>query len=439
MTAADAVLTQPGGEELHRRIGALLPIPRSLTGDGVRATLAALAEWADVRVHEVPTGTQVFDWTVPEEWNLRRAVLTDPTGQVIADSDDTPLAVVGYSDPVDTIMSLEALQPHLHSLPDQPDVTPYRTSYYARSWGFCLPDRVRQSLPDGDYRVSIDATLAPGSLTYGEVVIPGSGDEIGLISAHTCHPAMANDNASGMVVASALAAHLASRPRRLTWRIIFAPGTLGSLVWLHANPQAIPRIRAGVVLAGVGDGGDITVKRTRHGDTLIDRVLSTVLRDRGQPWSTADFSPWGYDERQYGSPGFDLPVTLFMRTPHGTYPQYHTSADDASFVTAGSLADSLDALADVVEAIEANGCYVNDKPHGEPQLGKRGLYPTTGGQSARTAQMAMLWVLSLSDGRTDLLAIADRSGLALGDVVAAAEALAGTDLLHRVGEEPGLA
>ncbi len=426
-------MSLPDGHELHRRVAELLPIPRSLTGDGVRRTLAVLGGWCEgLAVHEVPTGTPVFDWEVPQEWNLRRATLTAPDGTVVADTDTTPLAVVGYSEPVRAELSLEQLRPRLHSLPDLPAAVPYRTSYYSRSWGFCLPHDVLQGLPEGTYRVSIDTTLQPGHLTYGEIVIPGTTEEVGLVSAHTCHPAMANDNASGMVVATALAAHLRTLSPRLTWHVLLAPGTIGALVWLAANPDLVPSVRAGVVLAGVGDAGPVTVKRTRRGGTLIDRALDVVLRDRAAPSAVVPFSPWGYDERQYGSPGFDLPVSLLMRTPHGSYPQYHTSADDLGFVHPSSLRDSLEVLVDTVAAVEGNATYRNTSPYGEPQLGRRGLYPTMGGRAARTAQLAMLWVLNLSDGDHDLLAIAERSGLAMADVRAAADALAATDLLEQV-------
>ena len=439
----DAMPNLPTPEDLRQRVAALLPIPRSLTGEGVRETLALVGTWCDVGVNEVATGTPVYDWTVPEEWVLRRATLQAPDGRIIADSDADPLAVVGYSAPMTATMDLEDLEPHLHSLPEHPDWTPYRTSYYNRTWGFCLPDRVRRDLQPGQYVVDVDTELSPGHLTYGEVRIPGQGSDgqgsggpggdgpgIGLISAHLCHPGMANDNASGMVVAAALAAHLSATPRRMEWRVIFAPGTIGPLVWMTEHADIVDQVRAGFVLAGVGDCGGMTLKQSRHGGTLPERALQQVLADRSASCQTVPYSPWGYDERQYTSLGFDLPVSLVMRTPHGTYPEYHTSADDLDFISAQSLADSLAVMVDTVEVVERNRTCLNLKPHGEPQLGKRGLYPKTGGRSAGEQTLAMLWVLALSDGKTDLLQIADRSTLSFDAIAAAAAALEDTDLLR---------
>lgn len=418
--------------ELHDLAGDLVGLPRSLTGPGVRETLRRLAAVVpELVVHEVPTGTPAYDWVVPQEWTLRRAVLTGPDGSVVADSDAHPLAVVGYSDPVDAALDLDELQAHLHSLPDHPDLIPYRTRYYAPGWGFCLPDRVRRQLPPGRYRAVVDAELADGHLTYGEAVLPGETDATVLVTSHVCHPAMANDNVSGNVVAAALAADLAARgERRLTYRVVWAPGTIGALVWLARNRHVAEKVVAAVVLAGVGDAGRLTYRRSPSGDRLTDRVMGAALRDLDLPHATEVAQPWGYDERQLNSPGFDLGAGLLMRTPHGTYPEYHTSADDLAFVSGASLAESLSVLRRAVDLLEANTTFVATHPHGEPRLGERGLYPQTGGEHARQQQLAYLWLLSRCDGRVDLLEIADRSGIDTLILRQAAEALVDADLLR---------
>ncbi len=439
----------PSGEELHGLVEELYPVCRSITGDGVRETLRRIGERIPLEVREVPTGTEVLDWTVPKEWNVRGAWIRGPDGEKVVDFADHNLHLVSYSEPVRRRMSLEELRPHLHSLPEHPGWIPYRTTYYTEDWGFCLRHRTLEALEPGEYEVVIDADLEEGHLTYGECVLPGRSDEEVLVSAHCCHPSMCNDNLSGLAVAAGLARELADRQdRRYTYRFVFAPGTIGSITWLARNEDgAVDRVRHGLVLTGVGDPGAPTYKRTRHGDAEIDRAAEMVL-DRwsggGEGVSRAeaagarvdadgpsirDFSPDGYDERQYGSPGFALPVGCLMRTPHGTYPEYHTSADDLEFVRPGSLADSLDICRDVVDVLEGNGLYRNLNPRGEPQLGRRGLYRDTGGERLPDFETALLWVLSFSDGEHSLLDIARRSGLEFAAVRQAADALLETDLL----------
>lgn len=461
-----ALVAVASGDDLHRLVAELLPIPRSLTGDGVRQTLSLLQSWVGERVsagaadrsdrapgvsdphqptpqlvvHEVPTGTAVLDWVVPLEWNLRRAWITGPDGRRVVDSAASALHVVGYSVPVRRRLSRAELDAHLHSLPERPDWVPYRTSYYRETWGFCLAHRLRQALPEGEYEVVIDATLEPGSLTYGELFLPG--DEAGevLISAHVCHPAMANDNASSLAVSAALAAALAQRPRRrYGYRFLWAPGTLGAITWLARNEARCDAIRHGLVLANLGDPGPLHYKRTRGGSAEIDRAIALLLAARAAPGTTArceDFVPFGYDERQYNSPGFDLPVGLLSRTPWGRFPEYHTSADDLSLVRPESLADSLTLLGEVVDLLEGNRRWRNLSPKGEPQLGRRGLYRSLGGgEEGRRAELALLWVLNQSDGGSDLLAIAARSGLSFAEIATAASALAAVGLLEPVGQE----
>jgi aminopeptidase-like protein len=420
------------GRELHALAAELYPIPRSITGDGVRRTLEIIGRSIDLVVQEVPSGTRVLDWTVPPEWNVREAWIRDPRGAVVVDFADSSLHLIGYSMPVHASLHLAELSPRLHSIPEHPDWIPYKTSYYQETWGFCLPHAQLSSLVEGEYEVRIDSILEPGSLTYGECIVRGATDDEVIISAHVCHPALCNDNLSGVVVARELARQLGTVPLRHTYRFVFAPGTIGAITWLAANRERLDRVRAGLVLTGVGDRGATTYKRSRRGDALVDRTLIHVLAHGGAAYSVVDFSPLGYDERQYCSPGFDLPVGCLMRSPFGTYPEYHTSADDLEFVTPASLADSLATCLTAVAVLEGNETLVNLQPYGEPQLGRRGLFRRQGGRTDRpTMEAAFLWVLNLSDGEHDLLAIAERAGLPFDVVRAAADTLLEHDLLGR--------
>jgi aminopeptidase-like protein len=418
------------GESMHALVRRLYPICRSITGDGVRRTLDVIGESVPLQVSEIPTGTQAFDWTVPKEWNIRDAYIADGTGARVVDFRQSNLHVVSYSVPVAATMTLRQLRPHLHTLPDQPDLIPYRTSYYAPGWGFCLPHNTLRDLPEGDYEVRIDSTLADGHLTYGEHVIPGRvGDEV-IISCHVCHPSLANDNLAGIAVAVALAQRLAGVAPWYTYRFLFIPGTIGSITWLALNAERAEKIRHGLVLACAGDPGSLTYKRSRRGDAEIDRATQYVLESSGRPHRIANFSPYGYDERQFCSPGFNLGVGCLTRTPYAAYPEYHTSADNPDFVSPDSLADTLETCWDVVQVLDSNRRYLNLNPHCEPQLGKRGLYESLGGRSdAKQAQLAMLWVLNFSDGENDLLAIAQRSGLPFEAIAEAARALHGAGLI----------
>ncbi|MGW5261844.1 DUF4910 domain-containing protein [Microbispora sp. NPDC004025] len=414
--------------EMHALVRRLYPLCRSITGSGLRRTLEIIGESIPLEISEVPTGTQVLDWTIPKEWNIRDAYIKDSAGTRIVDFAASNLHVVGYSVPVSATMTLEELRPHLHTLPGRPGLVPYRTSYYAETWGFCLSEDTLAGMGPGPYEVRIDSTLADGHLTYGEHVIPGRSAEEVLISCHVCHPSLANDNLAGVAVATRLARLLAREERRYTYRFLFAPGTIGSIAWLARNRDRAGRIRHGIVLACAGDRGPITYKRSRRGDAEIDRVFAHVLRDR--PHTLVDFSPYGYDERQYCSPGFDLPVGCLTRTPYAGYPEYHTSADDPDFVTEEAMEDTLDACLRAVRVLERNRAYVNLSPYGEPQLGRRGLYESLGGRSdTKQAQMAMLWVLNQSDGPHSLLDISERSGLPFDVVADAAQALLGAGLV----------
>jgi aminopeptidase-like protein len=419
------------GSEMLRFMRELFPICRSITGEGLRETLRRIADRIPLEIHEVPSGTQVLDWTVPKEWNIRSAYIADSTGRRVVDFDDHNLHVVSYSVPVHVRLSLADLKNHIYTLPDHPTWIPYRTSYYSETWGFCMQHERLLELPEGEYEVRIESSLEDGSLTYGECLLPGETDAEVLISCHCCHPSLANDNLSGIALATSLAEHLGSISRRYSYRFLFIPGTIGSISWLARNEDQIDRIQHGLVVTCAGDPGDLTYKRSRRGDAEIDRAAEHVLRTSGSPHRIVDFVPYGYDERQYGSPGFDLPVGSLMRTPNGQYPEYHTSADDLAFVTADKLGDSLATYAAVIDVLENNDRFVNLFPRGEPQLGRRGLYPSTGGTGASDELLPRLWVLNLSDGRHSLLDVAERSGLAFSSVREAAGLLLDGGLLAR--------
>jgi aminopeptidase-like protein len=422
------------GEELYKLVAELYPICRSITGDGVRRTLEIVErELGGLEVSEVPTGTQVLDWTVPREWNVRDAWVADAAGRRVVDFQASNLHLVSYSVPVRATIGLAELREHLFTLPDQPDWVPYRTSYYAERWGFCASQRLVDSLPEGDYEVCVDTTLADGHLTYGEHLVEGQTQDEVLISCHVCHPSLANDNLSGIAVASRLARLLGQGGRpRYSYRFLFIPGTIGSITWLARNQDNLDRVRHGLVLSGVGDPGGFTYKRSRRGDTEIDRAVAHVLGRSGRDHQLVDFSPYGYDERQYCSPGFNLPVGRLGRTPFATYPQYHTSADDLDFVGPAQLQESLEVCQEIVEVLEGNRRYLNLFPKGEPQLGRRGLYGSIGGRSdAEERQMAMLWVLNLSDGDHSLLDVAERAGLPFAQVADVAAVLEEAGLLSR--------
>ena len=418
------------GKELHNFMVELYPICRSISGEGVRETLRAIRKRIPLEMVEVPSGTKVFDWTVPLEWNITDAYVMNREGKRVIDFKAHNLHLMSYSSPVRKKMPLVDLRPHLFTLSDHPEWIPYRTSYYKENWGFCLRHADLERLPDDEYDVVIDSSLQPGSLTYGEAYLPGEiSDEI-LVSCHVCHPAMCNDNLSGVTVAVKLAETMATRQRRYSYRFLFIPGTIGSITWLAQNEQMVSCIKHGLVLTGVGDAGNITYKKSRQGNAEIDRAMAHVLRHSGETATIIDFFPYGYDERQYCSPGFDLPVGCFMRTPHGQYPEYHSSADNLAFVKADSLAQSYGRCLDVLELLEGNRPYINQNPKCEPQLGRRGLYRAVAGQQEKQwTELALFWVLNASDGHHTLLDIAERADLPFGNIRSAAEALLEVGLL----------
>lgn len=408
----------------------LYPICRSITGNGVRETLERIGQRVPLQIHEVPSGTQVFDWTVPREWNIEEAFIEDADGNRLVDFANHTLHVVSYSVPVDATFTWEELRPHLHTLPDHPDWIPYRTSYYKDNWGFCLAHRDLDRFEAGPFRVCIRSSLEDGSLTYGETIIPGATDREILFFNHVCHPSLCNDNLSGNVVLAELASRLRQRRPRFTYRFVWAPVTIGAITWLSRNQAIVPKIHAGLVAVLLGDAGPLTYKRTRTGAAGIDRVVEFVLKEQEVTAKLLDFSPYGYDERQFNSPGIAAPVGRLTRTPNSEYEEYHSSADNLELVRPESLEESLRVLERVVTVLEGNGRYRNTAPHCEPQLGKRGLYGSTGGTRPKEREHAMLWVLSFSDARHSLLDISAKSGIDFDVVRAAADDLLAADLLE---------
>jgi aminopeptidase-like protein len=419
------------GERMHQFIAELYPICRSITGDGVRATLRRIQREVPLVIKEIPSGTPVFDWTVPREWNIRDAYIKNSRGERVVDFQKSNLHVVSYSVPIRRRMPLAELRPHLHTLPDRPDWIPYRTSYYQDNWGFCLSERQLKRLDDEEYEVCIDSTLEDGSLTYGELLLPGETSHEMLFSCHVCHPSMCNDNLSGIAIATFLAQRLQSTPRRYSYRFLFIPGTIGAITWLAKNAETAYRIRHGLVLAGVGDRYPLVYKKSRRGNAEIDRAVAHVFRHSGREYKTTDFSPYGYDERQYCSPGFDLAVGRLSRAPHGEFLEYHTSADNLEFVAPESLTETFSVCLKIIDLLEHNRTYISMNPRCEPQLGKRGLYRAIGGKSdSGRSEMALLWVLNLSDGRHTLLDIAERAELPFAAVASATEILEKHGLLR---------
>jgi len=419
------------GREMHDLMRELFGFPRSITGNGLRETLTAIGERIPLEVTEVPTGTAVLDWTVPQEWNIHAATIDGPDGERIVDLAESNLHVLGYSVPVDARVPLSELQEHLFSLPEHPDWIPFRNSYYHSNWGFCLQHRVRESLADGEYQVRIDSTLEDGSLTYGEVLVPGQTDDEVLVSGYACHPAMANDNLSGLALMTMLARELAGRELRYSYRFLFSPGTIGPIAWLARNEERLERVKHGLVCLCVGDPGPLTYKKSRRGDAPIDRAAQLALRDSGEEFVIHEWEPWGGDERQFNSPGFNLPVGTLTRSAPGSFPEYHTSADDLDFVEPGALGRSFHAYMSVFDVLETNAAYVNLSPKGEPQLGRRGLYRAIGaGHGANVDELSLLWVLNLSDGEHTLVDVAEQSGLTYAQIRDAARTLVEHDLLE---------
>jgi len=417
------------GDELHALMAELYPICRSLTGDGVRETIGILQREVPYETVEIPSGTSVYDWTVPREWNIRDAWIAGPDGERVVDFKDSNLHVLGYSVPVRERLSLEELREHLFTHPDNPDWIPFRTSYYNETWGFCLAGRQLDALPDGTYEAVVDSTLADGSLTYAEASFAGKTPQEIFFSAYVCHPSLCNDNLSGVVLTHALAKYLGRMDLRYGYRFLLAPSTIGPLCWLWKNEDSLDRIAGGLTISCAGDAGPPTYKQSRRGDAEVDRAAANVMRSA--EGRVIPFDPWGGNERQFCSPGFDLPIGVLTRSLHSEFVGYHSSADNLDLVRPEYLADSLLRCLEIVHVLETNGRYLNLNPKGEPQLGKRGLYRSIAGGTS--TEEALLWVLNFSDGDHTLLDISDRSGISYRTILEAADALREAELLREVG------
>lgn len=421
---------ESAGSEAFALIERMYPICRSITGDGVRQTLQLIKDIIPIDIHEVRSGETVFDWVIPDEWNIREAWLRGPGGETIVDFAKHNLHVLNYSEPVSARLSLDELKPHLHTLPEQPSLIPYKTSYYQSTWGFCMRHDQYERLKAGNYDVYIDSTLEPGFLSYGELLIPGECNEEILFSAHTCHPSLANDNLSGIAVLAFLARSLLEKSNRFSYRFLFGPGTIGAITWLAKNEKLTKNIKGGLVASLLGDDGDFTFKRSRKANTDFDWLTQYALRESGYPFNVIEFSPYGYDERQFCSPGIDLTVGNLSRSAFGTFPEYHTSADNLSFVSQTALAQSLDVYSGIVDAIEEAEYYQSQRNQCEPQLGKYGLYESLGGNRTDTNELlAFLWMLSGSDGTRSMQAISQQSGIPVAELREAANRLQDAGLL----------
>jgi aminopeptidase-like protein len=420
------------GDEMYGWASELFPICRSITGDGVRRTLGYFKKLLpDLAIHEVPSGTTAYDWTVPDEWNIRGAWIADEKGNRVVDFSKNNLHVVGYSTPVDEWMTLEELQPHLHSLPDQPNAIPYVTSYYVKRWGFCLPHNQRERLEQGRYHVVIDSTLAPGSMTYGELILPGRENKEILLSTYICHPSMANNELSGPVVTAALASWIAGNSqRRLTYRILFIPETIGSIVYISHHLEEMKRNTiAGFVVTCIGDDRGYSLLLSRAGDTVADRAAKLVMSRDAPDYVEYSYLQRGSDERQYCSPGVDLPVVSIMRSGYMGYPEYHTSLDDLTLISPAGLAGGFGAIRKCIEVLEHNRTY-KATTLCEPHLGGRGLYPTLGTRDVVQAVRALTNVLAYADGTRDLVNIATHVGVSAEEAIEIAEKLREAGLLE---------
>jgi aminopeptidase-like protein len=426
--------TPAEGMFMHAVATRLFPICRSLTGDGVRKTLDILKEHLPgLSIHEVPSGTRCFDWTVPDEWNIRDAFVLDPTGKKIIDFTKCNLHVLGYSEPVDKEVTLDELQAHLHSLPDLPDAIPYVSSFYNRAWGFCISHNERQRLREGTYRVFIDSTLEPGNLTYAELLLPGSNQEEVLISTYVCHPSLANNELSGPVVCLQLARWLSELPqRRYSYRFLFIPETIGSVAYISRHLEHLQKyVIAGFTITCIGDERAYSYLPSRAGDTLSDQVAQHVLKHRVPDYIRYSFLDRGSDERQYCAPGVDLPIASLMRSKYGVYPEYHTSLDDLTLVTPKGLQGGYEVLRDCITAIEINRRY-EVTVLCEPQMGKRGLYSPLMTRGAERAVQMRMDILTYCDGKYSLLDIADLLGAPVAEIFAFVEELVKHDLLRPV-------
>ncbi|URZ06283.1 DUF4910 domain-containing protein [Clostridium felsineum] len=420
------------GKKIFAFIEELFPICRSITGNGVRETMGMIKNHIPLELHEVKSGTKVFDWTIPKEWNIKDAYIKNSKGERVVDFKENNLHVMNYSVPVHKSMTLEELKPYLHTIKDHKDRIPYLTSYYSENWGFCMSENKFEELIEDKYEVVIDSSLEDGSLTYGEYYIKGELEDEILFSTYTCHPSMCNDNLSGVALITFIAEALSKIKTRYSYRFLFAPETIGSITWLSRNEDKLKNIKMGLVATCVGDGGMKNYKRTKFHDAQIDRIVEKVLMHCNDKYFIADFFPWGSDERQFASPGINLPVGSLMRSCYG-FNGYHTSADNLSYMSIEGLSDSYKTYLEVIYTIENNKTYLNLNPKCEPQLGKRGVYRMIGGGSDYPFdEFAMFWVLNMSDGKHSLLDIAYKSNMDFKRIKYAADTLYKVGLLKMV-------
>jgi len=422
------------GQRMYNLAAKIFPICRSITGEGVRQTLRIISDelaqdGMELALHEVPSGTQVFDWTVPKEWIIREAYIEDADGNRVIDMSENNLHVMGYSTPVDMWVDLEELKKHIFTQPEQPDIIPYVTSYYKERYGFCMSENQKNTLSEGQYHMYIDSDLVDGNLTYAEAVFPGRLDEEILISSYVCHPSMANNECSGPVLLTELMRYVNSiQKRKYTYRFLLNPETIGSIVYLSENYQQLQeKLKAGIVLSCVGDDGDYSLIHTRYGDTITDKGLKNILSSR-QSFKEYSFLERGSDERQYNAPGIDLPVVGFCRTKYGTFPEYHTSADNMNFISPEGLQGSYDVMTEWIEAMEHNKKY-KITVLCEPQLGKRGLYPTVSQKGSYDAVKAMTDFIAYADGKNDLFDISNIIHVPLAKLIDVVDMLQSNELL----------
>lgn len=447
------------GNQMYELIEKLFPICRSITGNGVRETLNIIKKQIPIQVHEIPSGTKVFDWTVPKEWNIKDAYVKDAKNNKIIDFKKSNLHVLNYSTPIHQKISLSKLKNHLFTSPNFPDQIPYFTSYYKENWGFCISQNEFNKLQDGIYEVFIDSTLENGHLTYGELYLPGkSKDEI-LFTSYVCHPSMCNDNLSGISLLVFLAKQMMEKKLNYSYRFLFIPETIGAITWLSINENKVSQIKQGLVATCLGDQGNSTYKKTKNGNALIDKIVSTVLRESSSPFEIINFNPDGSDERQFSSPGFNLKIGSLMRTPYRQFDEYHTSGDNLDFIKPQFLQNSFEKYSKIVEFLEAEQSiddeksadnsnhaslniitkahdeksdikYLSLNPKCEPQLGKRGLYRMIGGQKESDLdEMSIFWIMCFSDGNFTLDKIANKSGIHFEKLKKTADLLCQKNLL----------
>ena len=453
------------GREMLQLMEELFPICRSITGNGVRQTLEIIKKHISLETHEIPSGTKVYDWTIPKEWNIQDAYIIDPNGRKIVNFRKSNLHVVNYSIPINQKISLSELKKHIHTIPEKPDLVPYVTSYYSENWGFCMSHNQFLGLKEGEYHVVIDSKLDNGSLTYGEYLIPGKSEDEILFSCYVCHPSMCNDNLSGVVLLTMLAKYMQNFKNNYSIRFLFIPETIGAITWLHINEAHISKIKHGLIATCLGDSGFLTYKRTRNNDEEIDKTVENILKKSGVKFRVLEFFPWGSDERQFCSPGFNLPVGSLFRSIYGSseFPEYHTSGDNLNFMSVKSLAESFVTYLLVLFELENNfhlhlqngksnisknlknqnenktlesDKYLNLNPKCEPQLGKRGIYHQIGGQEStmkqRKIEFAIFWILNLSDGNNTIQDISKRSGISLEDLQSSIKILINSKLLQKI-------